>query len=157
ESRAGAGGVVGVSAAVAVLKDSSTTQAFLGNNASVERADALKVSANTNRKATTTTIGGAVGGLAVGASVASATFGGSTAAYFQPNVAVGQTAGKLGNGVSIRATDGSVAHASAIAGAAGIVSGSGAVATAKVTSNVSANMGSNAKVKTEDDISVTAE
>ncbi len=156
-STAGAGGVIGVSAAVSVLKDSSTTRAYVGSNASIERADALLVNAETDRRASATTIGAAAGGLAIGASVASATFGGSTSAYFQPNVDVGKTAGKLVNDVTISASDGSVASASATAGAAGIVSGSGAVATAEVTSGVSAVMGSGAEVVAQDDVSVTAE
>ena len=156
-STAGAGGVIGVSAAVSVLKDSSTTRAYVDNNASIERADELLVSAETDRKAAATTIGAAAGGLAIGASVASATFGGSTSAYFQPNVDVGKTAGKLVNDVTILASDGSVASASATAGAAGIVSGAGAVATAEVTSGVSATMGSGAEVVAQDDVSVTAE
>ncbi|QCB46258.1 leukotoxin LktA family filamentous adhesin [Hydrogenophaga sp. PAMC20947] len=154
---AGAGGVIGVSAAVSVLKDTSTTRAYLGSNASVERADELLVSADTDRKATATTIGVAAGGLAIGASVASATFGGTTAAYFGSSVDVGQTAGKSVNDVTIMATDGSVAEASAIAGAAGILAGSGADATAKVTSGVSAYMSNGAEVTAQDDVKVIAE
>ena len=154
---AGAGGVIGVSAAVSVLKDTSVTRAVIGDSARIERGDELLVNAETTRKSAATTLGAAAGGLAIGASVASATFGGTTSAFFESNVDVGKTAGKLVQDVIISATDGSVATASATAGAAGILSGSGAVALAEVTSGVSATMGSGAEVVAQDDVSVTAE
>ena len=74
-SAAGAGGVVGVSraAAVAVLDDTSTTKAYLGNSVDVQDAAKLKVSAKAKRKSVDRNLGGAAGGLAIGASVARST------------------------------------------------------------------------------------
>jgi len=149
-SAAGAGGVVGVSAAVAVLDDTSTTKAYLGNSVDVQDAAKLKVSAKAKRKSVTETLGGAAGGLAIGASVARSTFAGTVAADFGTNVVARVDA------VQLEAEDNSTAAAKATAGAVGIVSGSGADAKASLSSTVSAKMASGADIVAQQDVEVTA-
>ncbi|MEW6479356.1 MAG: hypothetical protein AB1455_07880 [Pseudomonadota bacterium] len=155
-STAGAGGVVGVSAAVSVLDDSSVTRAYLGSNAKVEQASTVTVSAETDRKASATTLGASAGGLAIGASVARADFSGSTAAYLAPSVQVGQAAVKQVKNLAVIASDASRAIASATAGAAGIASGAGADAKARVNSTVTASVGSGSAITAQDDVDVVA-
>ena len=150
ESWAGAGGVVGLSASVAVLKDTSTTSSYLGNNVDVIDAARLSVAATTDRKATTATYGASAGIAAIGASVAVASFDGSTSA------SLGIGAGVNADSVEVSATDDSVASAYSRAGSAGIVAGSGSVATAGVTSKVTAEVGDSADIGAAGDVDVLA-
>jgi hypothetical protein len=149
-SAAGAGGVVGLSAAVAVLDDASTTRAYLGNSVDVQDATLLTISANTDREARTETIGVSVGGLAVGASVSLASFTGTTTAYFGNSVKASV------DDLALSAGDDSTAVAKATAGAAGILSGSGADASATLDSKVSAYTGNDADIVANNDVGITA-
>jgi filamentous hemagglutinin family protein len=150
ESWAGAGGVVGLSASVAVLKDTSTTRSYLGSNVDVIDAARLSVAATTDRKATTATYGASAGIAAIGASVAVASFKGATTATLGTGVQVDADA------VEVSATDDSVASAHSRAGSAGIVAGSGSVATAEVTSTVTAEVGNSADIDATGDVDVIA-
>lgn len=150
ESWAGAGGVVGLSASVAVLKDTSTTRSYLANNVNVIDAARLSVEASTDRRATTATYGASVGIAAIGASVAVASFKGATTATLGTGVQVDADA------VQVSATDDSVVSAYSRAGSAGIVAGSGSVATAEVTSTVTAELGDSADIDATGDIDVLA-
>lgn len=149
-SAAGAGGVVGLSASVAVLKDTSQTKAKLENDVDVEDATATTVSATTNRRARTEAYGASAGALAVGASVARSTFEGSTRAD------LGQRVKVRGDDLSVTASDTSVASAKTVAGAAGILSGSGADAKASMTATVAATTGTQIDVVLTDDMVVQA-
>ncbi len=150
ESWAGAGGVVGLSASVAVLKDTGTTGSYLGNNVNVIDAAKLSLAATTDRKATTASYGASVGIAAIGASVAVASFKGATAATLGAGVQVDADA------VEMSATDDSVASAHSRAGSAGIVAGSGSVATAEVSSTVTAEVGNSADIDATGDVDVLA-
>ena len=150
ESWAGAGGVVGLSASVAVLKDTSTTHAYLANDVDVIDAAKLSLAATTDRRATTATYGASVGVAAIGASVAVASFNGATTATLGTDVQVDADA------VEVTATDDSVVSAYSRAGSAGIVAGSGSVATAEVTSTVTAEVGDSADINATGDIDVLA-
>lgn len=149
-SAAGAGGVVGLSASVAVLKDTSQTQAKLADDVDVQDATATTVSANTNRRARTEAYGATAGALAAGASVARSTFEGSTRADLGARVKV------RGDDLSVLAADSSVASAKTVAGAAGILAGSGADAKASMTATVAATTGSQIDVVLTDDMVVQA-
>lgn len=155
-SVAGAGGVVGISAAIAVLDDTSTTRAYVGNGAQIERAATLSVEARTAREAETMTVGAAAGGISVGGAVAYTGLDGTTEAYLGSNVNVGKVSGKSVDYVSILASDGSTGKATAIAGSAGIYSGAGADATADVHAGVTAYIGSHADIKTTHDVDIDA-
>ena len=150
ESWAGAGGVVGLSASVAVLKDTGTTSSYLGSGVDVIDAAKLSVAATTDRKATTATYGASAGIAAIGASVAVAGFKGSTTATLGAGVHVDA------DSVEVSATDDSVASARSRAGSAGIAAGSGSVATAEVTSTVTAEIGNTADIAATGDIDVLA-
>lgn len=149
-SAAGAGGVFGLSAAVAVLDDTSTTKAYLGNSVNIQDAATLTVSATAQRKSTAESVGVAAGGLAIGASVARSTFTGGVTSDFGTNVVV------RADGVQLEAEDNSTAIAKATAGAAGIASGAGADAKATLSSTVSAKMATGADIVAQDDVNVVA-
>jgi hypothetical protein len=153
---AGAGGLVGVGAAIAVMDDTSATKAYLGSGAKVTKAGTVKVDASTARTASADTVGAAAGAVAVGVSLAKADFSGSTQAYGGSGLLVGQEAGSTVGDLLITASDDSVAVASAKAGAGGIVAGSGADATASVRSTTIAKLGDDAKVKASGTVGVSA-
>lgn len=154
---AGAGGVVGASASVAVMDDTSTTRAYLGSNSEVQQAATLKVVADTERKSRADSLGASAGALAIGASVARASFAGSTSSYLDSGVRVGMAGGgKTVTDVIVDASDASTAIAHATAGTAGILAGSGAVGTASVGGQVQAAIGDGSAVNATDNITVSA-
>ena len=155
-STAGAGGVVGLSAAVSVLTDTSVTQSYLGSGVTVDQAGSLSVTASTHRLSDSQTFGASVGALAIGASVATTVFNGTTSAYLEDGVLVGTGTGHVGD-VLVNATDTSSASARAVAGTAGIIAGSGAVATASMTSHVAAAVGDDSVIDSGSDVTVSAD
>jgi hypothetical protein len=143
------GGVVGGSAAVATLLDTSTTQAYVGAGAAVTgAASAVTVEAATSHADETITAGFAGGGLAVGGSVAVTTYTGTTDASVLGSV----TADSL----AITAGDSTTATALATAGTAGILSGAGAGAGATVTSTVDADLGASSSAILTGALALTA-
>ena len=156
KSFAGSGGVYGASASVAVLTDASLTQAYLGSGVDVTQAAALTVEANTDRQADAQAYGASVGGLAVGASVATATFAGETDAFIQGDKTHPLTVQDTATSLSVEASDASSATTMALAGSAGIVSGSGSAATSVVQSTVNAYLGPDANVSTTGDVNISA-
>ena len=153
---AGAGGVVGASAAIAVMDDSSTTKAYLGENAEIVQSSDLSVSARTVHKARSEALGAGLGGIAVGASEAFASFTGETTAYAEDSVKIGKNSGKNVTKVSITATDNSSAVTRAVAGAAGIYSGAGAAAQSIMKSTVHANLDDDTDVEAQGTVAITA-
>ncbi|MDR3664313.1 MAG: hypothetical protein P4L86_28680, partial [Mycobacterium sp.] len=156
-STAGSGGIVGVSATLALMLDSSSTQAYLGSGVDVTQAAALTVEADTDRQADAQAYGASVGGLAIGASVATATFAGETDAYIQGDSAHPKTVQDTAASLTVEASDASSATTTAVAGSAGIISGSGSAATSVIQSTVDAYLGPDANVSTTGaaDISAT--
>ncbi len=155
-SAAGAGGIVGASAAVAVMNDHSKTSAYLDDGAEIKRAADLSVTAHTNHKARAEALGASAGGLAIGASEAYSRFDGSTTAYADTDVQIGKTAGKTVSNVLIEATDDSTAVSRAVAGSAGIYSGAGAAAQSIMKSTVSASLEDRADVEVQSTLAVSA-
>jgi len=153
---AGGGGLVGASASIAVLDDTSTTRSYLANASRVDQAAALTLSAHNGRKATAESFGASVGGAAAGASVATATLHGSTSAYLATGAQVGMDGAKQVTSLLVEAGDTSSAIAHAVAGTGGVVAGSGAVAVATMESSVDAYLESNVDVETQDSVEVSA-
>src|SRR5262249_51403546 len=108
-SVAGAGGLIGLSASVAVVTDRSTNQARIGDFASVNKTSALSVQADTTQNIKGMSIGAAVGVAAVGASFVVVDIGGDgvqdgfTRAQIGHDVHVGDSQ-KVGS-VNVSATD----------------------------------------------------
>ncbi|TVT46933.1 MAG: leukotoxin LktA family filamentous adhesin [Denitromonas halophila] len=144
---AGSYGGLAVDAALAFVTDNSTTRAALGDGVQIVDATSISVSASDDRTAESEAVGVSVsGGAAVGASVATATLGGSTTASAGDNLQVGQSVGTI-DSLSITADSRNTAKAESIAGKAGIgLAASGSVATAKSTPTVSATIGDNSRI-----------
>ena len=143
---AGAGGVVAVGGQIVVINDNSTQNAHIDDGAKIPKAGGgVNVEADTNRTVSTNAIGGEVGGVAIGVSVAVGNVGGSTTASVG-GVQIGQTLGQ--DVASLRIHAGSTVNAStqAIAVSAGAIAANGSVAIDNVTSAVGATLGDNAKV-----------
>ena len=151
---AGAGGLVGAVAAVAVADDTSVTRAVVGDYGRIDSAKTVKVAAETDRKAVADTKGGSAGWASIGASMARAQFAGRTEAKLGANTQIGKTAAV--GAFDLTASDSSSAKASALAGAAGVLAGSGADAKATVSSHVEASSGSGSAIAASDDVSVLA-
>lgn len=150
QSIAGAGGIVGATAVVAVMKDTSHTEASIKADANIQDAATLMVKAETNRKSASEAIGTTVGGLAIGASISRTIFDGATSS------SMGSRVHATVDGLVLEAEDSSTAKAKAIAGSAGILSGSGADAEATVSTTVDAHTDGNVHITANDDASVQA-
>ncbi len=152
DAYAGQAGLVGLGAAYVQLNDNGTTAAFLGG--SVENADAVNVTADTDRTIRSTAGEAAIGVGAVGASLAKSSAGGSTSAYVSESALIGQ-GGEVGT-LQVSGTDTTDAKADATALGAGILTGMGSGAEATANGTVAAYVGKDAQIAVTDDLSITA-
>ena len=151
---AGAAGAIAAGGQIVVINDNSTQNAHIDTGAKIPLAGGgVDVEADTNRSVSTNAIGGEVGAVAIGVSVAVGNVGGSTTASVG-GVAIGQTVGQ--NVSSLRIHAGSTINATtqAIAVSAGAVAANGSVAIDNVTSAVTATLGDSAKVKVTGGITI---
>ena len=74
-------------------EDTGYTGTSLSSGANISQADTLTVKADGNRTANSEAWGGSIGAVAVGASIADATLGGSTNAYLEEDVRAGRDIG----------------------------------------------------------------
>src|SRR5207302_3034882 len=111
----GAGGFVGIGAAVAVLNDTSVVQARLGN---VLSAGAVSVSADSNRAVSEFTGQFGTGAVAAGASFTRVDMGGGTYAGVVDSAFVGS--GSAVGSLSVAASSTITPHAHTLAVSAGI-------------------------------------
>jgi hypothetical protein len=130
---AGAGGIIGLSAALAVLNNTSSTQAYSGSGSTL--IGDTTVSAVTNTKQSASATGIAVGVVAVGASIAHAGSDTDTRATLGANVNVS------GSGLDVEASGTDDNFAAATAGSGGLIAGAAASATTGSTSNTLASVG----------------
>jgi filamentous hemagglutinin family protein len=152
---AAAVGILAADAAISILTDRSSTVAAVTGN--VTRADAVDIDAEDARTLVATADGASVaaGFAAAGASVATVSVGGSTAASFTGRI--GQTVGQNVNSLSIDADSNATAKADTLAAKGGIgVAASGSVATATVDPTVAAAIGDGSLITTQDNVSVDA-
>lgn len=132
KAQAGGGGVVGLGAAVAVSEKTSSTTAQVLDGAKITTGGALQVGARLDHALKSETVGVAVGGVAVGASVATTSSAGQAQALLGRNVQV--TAGS----VAVDATARSTNNAQAVGASGGILAGNAVVATASDTTKARA-------------------
>lgn len=124
EAQAGGGGAVGIGAAVAVSDKRSTTTARLLDGAQLTAAGSIEISAGLDHALESETIGVAVGGVAVGASIASASTSGEAQAL------VGQNARVQGASVDVNAVARSSNEVLAVGASGGALAASAVVGTA---------------------------
>ncbi len=130
---AGAGGIIGLSAAFAVMNNTSSTQAYSGSGSTL--TGDTTVSAVTNTKQSASATGIAVGVVAVGASIAHAGSDTDTRATLGANV------NASGAGLDVEASGTDDNFAAATAGSGGLIAGAAASATTSSTSNTLASIG----------------
>ena len=130
---AGAGGIIGLGAAVAVMNNTSSTHASVGNGSTL--TGDVTVSAETDTKQFASASGIAVGVVAVGASIASVGSDTDTRATLGSSVIV------TGDGLAVLASGTDDNFATATAGSGGLVAGSAAAANTTSSSNTIASVG----------------
>jgi hypothetical protein len=147
---AGQAGGVTLGAQVVVINDTSAQSAYVGDGAQLGSADRVTLSATADRDVQAYSIGGGVGGAALGAAVAVANVDGGTSARIG-------SAGVAAAGLDISADNTSSAYAKSIAVSAGAgIALNGSVATAKVDPTVQAYIGAGGQVTASGDITIDA-
>src|SRR5262249_1947503 len=151
----GSAGGVALGAAVAVVKDSSATQASLEDSAIVNNAASLTVSADTTRVFSLTTGKAAIGAAALGVTFTQLTVTGNTTASVGNNVHIGQSVAVGTVTVSSRATVDATLNTVLfdVAGAAADAS----FAIIDVTPDVKATIGDGALITATGAVTVSAE
>lgn len=153
---AGAGGLVGLGAAVAIANDTSVTLAEIEDGVVIDRAGDVSVTAEADVDLDTFAFGATAGAGAVGASVARSSSETITRALVSDGVMIGQTDGQPVGGLDVAAVSDIDADARAIAGSAGIVSGSGADARSDIDSTTHAQIGHGSDIDVAGNLDVNA-
>jgi hypothetical protein len=135
----GDAGVGAIGAAVAVVNDSSSQEAQVGDGASIPQAGAgITVKDTVNRSITTLTPQVSIGGLAAGAAVATTSVSGNDEAVLgDVNVGSGAPVG----GITVQSTDSIDVSSEAVAIAAGAIAAAGAVAWTDLSGETLASSG----------------
>lgn len=153
---AGAGGLVSIGAAVAIVNDTSVTLAQIENDVVIKQAGSIDVLAEADVDVDTFGYGVVAGAGAVGASIARSNSDSITRALVSDRVQIGQTSTAQVASLNVDAVSDIDADAHAIAGSAGIVSGSGADARSDIDSTTDAQVGASSMVITTGAIDVRA-
>lgn len=153
---AGTGGIVAVDAAVAVLGDTSSVVASVGDNVTIDRANLVRLEAEDDRTLEAETYSASAGAITAGASVATTSIGGATGASFGAGARIGQGAYDV-NDVEVSADANHAASAEATAGKAGLgLAASGTVATASINPVVSASVGNSVAIAVQNGVDIDA-
>ncbi len=151
---AGAGGLVGVSGALAKLDEANVTLAYTGEGNTIAKAGTLNLSAVESRDVKTEAFGAAVGALSGGVALARTQRDSEVTARLGKNARVGQATETQVGSLNIDAHFGGSATSKATAGSAGVASGAGASAQTSVTSNVLSEMADGAQARVTGDAQV---
>lgn len=154
---AGTGGVVAIDAAVAMLGSTGSVSAALGDDITIDRTALVRVEADDDRTLEAETTGVSVGAVAAGASVTTATIGGTTSATVGNDARIGQNVAHNVGGVEVEADAAHTAIAKARAAKGGLgLAASGTVSTATVDPSVIASVGPGSQIKAQGDVLVSA-
>ncbi|MEL6105485.1 MAG: right-handed parallel beta-helix repeat-containing protein, partial [Planctomycetota bacterium] len=153
----GAGGFVGVGAAVYVVNDTTVVQALLANNATVVSADDVRIQALNNQDIEAFTGQVTVGAVAVGASFAKVNVGNSSAIETLSQVGNGARIGFGGavDDVIVDATSNLNAHGEVFGLSGGIGAFSANFAFVDLEPEVQSNLGDNSQVTVDGDVVLT--
>lgn len=155
-SIAGTGGIVAVDAAVAVLQSNGSVTAEIEDATTVERAELITVKADDDRALHAETTGVSVGAVAAGASVSTATIGGSTQALIGDDANIGN--GGVVGGIMLDASANHAATAKARAAKGGLgLAASGTVSTATIKPTVTASIGTGGDIDVSGNVVVQAD
>ncbi|MEO1524344.1 MAG: hypothetical protein AAFX06_02860, partial [Planctomycetota bacterium] len=153
----GAGGFVGVGAAVYVVNDTTVVQALLANNATIVSADNVLVQVVNNQDINAFTGQVTMGAVAVGASFVKVNVGNESAIETLSQVGNGARIGFGGavDDVVVDATSNLNAHGEVFGLSAGIGTSSANFAFVDLESEVRSNLGDNSQVTVDGDVVLT--
>jgi filamentous hemagglutinin family protein len=157
KSYVGSGGIVAANAAVAISNDDTLTAAYAGDDVVIDKALDVKIEATSDDTADARTFSASIGGAAAGVSYAEADLGRTVRASVGTNALIGQDIGKKNDKVgslTVTAFADEDVTVSSKAAAGGILSGQGSIATASVTPDVAATIGSTSAVSVVRDVAV---
>ena len=153
-SFAGAGGIVGLGAAVGVLSDHSNQQSALGDGVRVKAASEVDVSATSNRAIHLNTVQISVGGVALGASFTRLSSDGLVAADIGIGANIGQDAGQTVGALHLNAEANFDDTAHTVAAAVGAVAISANFAIVDVTPVLRASVGTGSLIQVSGDATI---
>ncbi len=149
---AGAGGLIGLGAAVSYLTSYNNTSAYIDSGARINQANNISVIAGSSSHLTAESWGAAVGVAAVGIVISNAEESGTTQAYLGNGVQI-----QNANSLNVNATAKEAVSATAQASSGGILSGNGAVPTATVSPTIKAYIGDNNKIQVTNDVTIISD
>ena len=152
--KAVAGGLGGIAlgAAVAVGKSDNDTLAYIGNGATIKKANTVSVLANNQSNFSVEGNGAQFGAVAGGIVTADAEESGTTEAYLDNNVKIENT-----KKLNVKATAKHAVLAVSEASTGGIVSDSGSKPTATVSPTVKTYIGDNSNIQVNNDVEVISD
>ena len=149
---AGAGGAVGLGAAVSYLTTKNNTSAYIGTGTTINQANNVNVLAGSSSNLEAEGWGAAAGAAAAGVVIANAKESGTTEAYLGNGVKI-----ENANNLNVKATAKQAVSAVGQAAAGGIVSGSGSIPTATVSPTVKAYIGDSSNIQVNNDVEVISD
>ncbi len=149
---AGAGGLVGLGAAVSYLTSHNNTSAYIDSGTKINQANNINVIAGSSSNLTVESWGAAVGGAAVGIVISNAEESGTTQANLGNGVQI-----QNANSLNINAIAKEAVSATAQASSGGILSGIGSIPTATVSPTIKAYVGDNGKIQVANDVKIVAD
>ncbi|MEA5569032.1 DUF4347 domain-containing protein [Anabaena sp. UHCC 0399] len=149
---AGSAGAVGLGAAVSYLSSQNNSQAYVGNDATIARANNVDVTARSSSNLNADASGKAYGIAAAGIVIASAEETGATRAYLGNRVKVEDT-----DNLNVQAIANETVTATSQASSGGILSGNGTDTTATVDPNVAAYIGDNSTITVANNVNVLSD
>ncbi|PHR81777.1 MAG: hypothetical protein COA59_15145, partial [Colwellia sp.] len=154
----GAAGIYGaLGGAYSEIWDTTNTTALLGNYVVIDQANNINIKANTRLASNAKGFGGAVGAVAVGASIAKTNIITTTTSGIGNLVEIGQEPSKSVNYLNINAYSDIISNSSTLAGSGGIAAGNGSDAKTNINANTKANVGNANQIITSQDINILAD
>ena len=152
ETLAATGGVIGGSGSYAGVNSNKTTNSYVLQNTTIAAENNLNITTGSSSDITAYAKSGALGGVAVGLSIADATTTGSTKVNIGDNVTLVSQAGN----VSLKSDTSDKAVGKAWAATGGLGSGSGADVTAKTGKNNTISVGKNLTVNAANEFNLNS-
>ena len=135
------GGLAGLGAQVVIISDSSNVSAYIDGDATIINADQILITAQVDQNLSSQSIGGALGAVGAGASVAYATSASTVQAYVEDNAIIGFTGDEEVGDLIVKVITEIFGSANAIAVAAGVLAGAGSDAKVDIRPTLSAYIG----------------
>ncbi|RCK41447.1 hypothetical protein TH25_23770, partial [Thalassospira profundimaris] len=156
EAYGASAGIVGLSATIAVLDRSTTTQSVIGSGANLLADNAISITSQNASGGQSRAIAGAAGFAAAGISVAVTKSDDDVKSEIGSNAKLGATDDAAGN-ITVTATNGGTFDAYSVGAALGLVgTGAGADATVDLDGDTTARIDANAVIYSDGDVVISA-